>query len=301
MPLRQKGRSLPTVVRISTSYVTPAGYDALFAAYDAALAAIRDDGIVLFEFDGCTFLNQHAVAFLGGLVRHLQHQGCTVKFKLSSLETPVRNNLRKNGFLRSLGFDDRAGGNNTIPFRSDAMQNEYGFLRYLSDEWLGRGWVDVSDALKDAICSAVLEVYANAFEHGHSAVGVFSCGQFYPIKQEIALAFVDFGIGIPRSVSVVPEAAALTDSGRIAWALERGNTSKKGNRGVGLDILRSFVQVNNGRMDIVSHTGHVRLTRAGLTAPSRNRHFPGTVINITLKADEKRYAFKSEIAAQSIF
>jgi hypothetical protein len=281
--------------------VTLPGYDALCAAHDTALKALHEDGIVIFAFDGCTFLNQHAVAFLGGLVRYLQSRGCTVQFKLSSLETAVRNNLRKNGFLRDLGFDHRAGGNNTIPFRADPTQNERAFLAYLSDDWLGRGWVDVSDALKDAICCAVLEIYANAFEHGHSTVGVFSCGQFYPIKQEIALAFVDFGIGIPQSVSVVPEAAALSDSLRIAWALERGNTSKKGNRGVGLDILRSFVQVNNGKMDIVSHSGFVRLSRSGSYSPPRNHRFPGTIFNITLKVDEKRYAFKSEITTESIF
>ncbi len=70
----------------------------------------------------------------------------------------------KNGFLRDLGFEDRAGGNNTIPYRQDLIRDDAAFLRYVADDWIGRGWVDVSDALKDAIGSAVLEIYINAFE-----------------------------------------------------------------------------------------------------------------------------------------
>jgi hypothetical protein len=40
-------------------------------------AAERDNAIEL-DFTGCIFLHQHAVAFLGGLIRTLQRRGCTV-------------------------------------------------------------------------------------------------------------------------------------------------------------------------------------------------------------------------------
>jgi hypothetical protein len=292
---------MPVSVRVPTTFDNHQAYDRLFEVYHTAMLALDRDRGVLLDFTGCTFLHQHAVAFLGGLIRHLQLLGCGVQVSLDSLEAPVRSNLRKNGFLKALGFEQRTGGNNAIPYREDFQRADGAFLGYLREEWLGRGWVAVSDRVADAISTAVWEIYTNAFEHGHSPAGVFSCGQFYPRKEEIALAFVDFGVGIPGSVRTVPQAAELDDRGAIAWALARGNTSKPGNRGVGLDILRAFVELNKGRMDVVSHRGHVRISTGGQARLTRNLGFPGTVFNITLKANEKRYFFQSEIDADSIF
>lgn len=292
---------MPTHVIVPTTFDTHPTYDALFQLYHRATQAIDGDQIVQMDFTGCCFLHQNAVAFLGGLIRRLQMDRCVVRVSLRTMQPSVRSNLRKNGFLRAFGFEQHVGGNNTIPFREDQYRDDVSFLEYLREDWLGRGWVDVSDGVKDAIATAVWEIYTNGFEHGHSRVGVFSCGQFYPNKKEIALAFVDYGVGIPGSVRTVQSASALSDSGAISWALARGNTSKPGNRGVGLDVLRAFIQLNRGRMDIVSHKGHIRISNAGETTLQRNHRFPGTVFNITLKADEKRYVFKGEVDHENIF
>jgi hypothetical protein len=119
--------------------------------------------------------------------------------------------------------------------------------------------------------------------------------------QRISLACVDFGIGIPVTVRSVQEVSTLDDGEAIEWALLGGNTSKPGNRGMGLDILRSFVQVNGGAMDLLSHRGHVRITEKGQVRLKRNLGFPGTVLNLTFNADERYYAFKGEIQSADIF
>lgn len=292
---------MPTVVQVGTTFDSPSTYDRLFEAYDEAISAIRDDKVLVLDFDGCTFLHQTAVAFLGGLIREVQRYDCLVQVRLGTLLPAVRSNLRKNGFLQAFGFETRAGGNNTIPFRQDVVKRDDALVRYVQEEWLGRGWVDVSDRVKNAIATAVWEIYSNAFEHGASETGVFSCGQFYPNKREIALCIVDFGVGIPASVRTVAQAAHLDDAGAIDWAVARGNTSKPGNRGVGLDILREFIQINKGRMDMLSHRGHVNVTSRGQMRSVRNHHFPGTIVNITLKADEQRYVFQDELDAENIF
>jgi anti-sigma regulatory factor (Ser/Thr protein kinase) len=288
-------------LRVPTSNSDPRTYEQFFKLYGDAMAAADVEKAIELDFTGCIFLHQHAVAILGGAIRMLQHRGCHVSARLGTVNATVRQNLNKNGFMKAMGLEQVAGGRNTIPFREDIARDDAAYLGYLRDAWLGRGWVNVTDKVADAIANAVWETYTNAFEHGHSSVGVFSCGQFYPTNKEIALAFVDFGIGIPRSVRTVPEAAALEDGDAIAWALARGNTSKPGNRGVGLDILRSFVELNRGYMDVVSHRGHVRISDRGARTLRRNYGFPGTVFNITFKADERRYAFKSEIDAEGIF
>jgi hypothetical protein len=71
---------------------------------------------------------------------------------------------------------------------------------YLKTKWLGCGWIHVSPSLQDAIVGRVWEIYANAFEHAQSSIGVFSCGQHYPKMKELKLTVVDFGVGIPSNV-----------------------------------------------------------------------------------------------------
>jgi len=288
-------------LRVPTSNHDPRTYERFFKLYADAMAAADRDSAIELDFTGCIFLHQHAVAFLGGLIRTLQDRGCTIGARLKSINPTVQQNLKKNGFMKAMGLQQVAGGRNTIPFREDAARDDTSYLGYLRDAWLGRGWVNVTDRVADAIANAVWETYTNAFEHGQSKVGVFSCGQFYPTNKEIALAFVDFGMGIPSSVRTVTEASGLGDGEAIDWAFARGNTSKPGNRGVGLDILRSFVELNRGYMDVVSHRGHLRISETGAQTLIRNHGFPGTVFNITFKADERRYGFKSEIDAEGIF
>jgi anti-sigma regulatory factor (Ser/Thr protein kinase) len=292
---------MAALVRVPTSHRDARTYEKFFKLYDVAMSAARDHSDIDLDFTDCIFLHPHAVALLGGVIRVLQARKCTVRAKLDTMSGAVHDNLKKNGFMRAMGLQKVAGGRHTIPFRQDRVRNDISYLAYLRDEWLGRGWVNATEKLTDAIANAVWEAYTNAFEHGHSSVGVFSCGQFYPTNREIALAFVDFGIGIPGTVRTVRRAAHLDDGDAIAWALDRGNTSKQGNRGVGLDILRSFVELNRGRMDVVSHAGHVHISETGAKRLKRNHGFPGTVFNITFKADERRYAFESEIDPEGIF
>ena len=292
---------LPIHVSIPTTWNHPNTYDKLVAISEQADTAVRNDGLVSLDFSTCTFLHHHAVAFLGGLIRRLQQQGCTVSIDIEQMNTQVRMNLRKNGFLSAFGFDNAVGQSNAIVFREDPFQDAGSYIAYLRDSWLGRGWVDVSERVKDVVSSAFWEIYANAFEHGQSACGVFTCGQFYPVKHEISLSMVDLGIGIPASVRTVKKVQHLDDARAIEWAMGLGNTSKEGNRGLGLDIMENFVALNGGRMDVVSLSGHLVVNNNGKTVMNRRSSFLGTVFNVTLIADNKRYIMGNEIEDEKLF
>jgi hypothetical protein len=73
-------------------------------------------------------------------------------------------------------------------------------IHYLKMKWIGRGWVQVSPLLRDVIVGTVWEVYANAFEHSQSEIGVLSCGQHYPKLDLLKLTVLDFSVGIPFNV-----------------------------------------------------------------------------------------------------
>src|SRR5438094_3431457 len=130
--------------------------------------------------------------------------------------------------------------------------------------WLGRGWVNVSHRLRDAIVGNMAEVYLNAFEHARSPVGVFTCGQHFPGKQELNLTIVDFGVGIPSNVRLFkanefrPE--QLPAAKCMEWAFQSGTSTRsetpgQGPCGLGLDLLRAFVQQNGGRLEMFINAG----------------------------------------------
>jgi anti-sigma regulatory factor (Ser/Thr protein kinase) len=279
------------VLGVKTTSRGVTAYDKLFALHEGTLAAIEKGEDVVFDFSECGFFHQHGVAFLAGLTRLLQAAGRTVYVK--GLKGDVRKNLGKNGFLHKLLGENPVSVGNAIPFRQD--NNADGLMAYLREDWLGRGWVHVSNKVQDAIATAVWEIYSNAFEHGASSVGVFTCGQHYPQMHVISLTVVDFGAGIPGTVRTVRGMEALSDENAIIWALQPGTTSKQGNRGVGLNLFWDFVKLNGGSVDLLSHHGIVRIAGGKIEAKRSKRRCPGTLLNITLKTDERLYVFADEI------
>ncbi len=63
-----------------------------------------------------------------------------------------------------------------------------------------------------------MEIYANAFEHGRTDIGVFSCGQHYPKLGELKLTVIDFGVGIPRNVRDFLKNSNLPADEALKWA-----------------------------------------------------------------------------------
>jgi signal transduction histidine kinase len=257
---------------------------------------------VALDFSRCRFLRQNAVAFLGGFARLRSAEGQTVRFKWETLESGISANLAQNGFVASFGGAASPWSGNSIPYLEHRVQDADRFVEYLTRRWLGRGWVGVSDRLASAIVGKVTEAYMNAFEHSHSPVGVFCCGQHFPRVRLLNISIVDFGIGIPASVRRFKAAefnrALLPASLCLEWAFQPGTSTKPGmGRGLGLDLIRDFIAKNGGSLDIYSNEGVATLRAHGmLFSDFRTVSLDGTLINISLKCDEKYYCFASELS-----
>jgi hypothetical protein len=124
---------------------TAGDFDELFRLWDRLTTGCTD---VCFDLTWCKFLRQNAVAFLGGLARLVEYRGGKVSFNWDIRDSAVAMNLAQNGFKAAF----RAGGHpwagNSIPYREDTRQDAHGFQHYLSELWLGRGWVKVSAPLR---------------------------------------------------------------------------------------------------------------------------------------------------------
>lgn len=273
-------------------------FDCLFQLWNQ----VNDDRLnITFTFERCKFLRQNAVAFLGGLARLIEGRGGKVTFDWNSLQGTIKTNLSKNGFMHAFNGGYQPWIGNSIPYREDYDQTHV--PNYLTEDWLGRGWITISPDLTTDIVSTVAEIYANAFEHGQSAIGVFSCGQYYPKLKELKLTTIDFGVGIPSNIRFYNQKDNLSASEALGWAFSRGNTTKKENvsRGLGLDLLSEFVIINKGTLEIFSHDGYVLVDTKQKRFEDRRQFFEGTLVNITLKCDESCYTSTSQSDDESPF
>lgn len=290
-----------TVIRIPTLNDNPADFIKLFEIYDQSNCNFKN---VCFDFTGCHFLRPNAVAFLGGLARLIEYKGGWVKFSWDTLRnSAVMTNLCQNGFAGN--FDHLSSGwdGNSIPYRENKTLNMNEIMDYLTYNWIGKGWLHVSARLRDAIAGRMWEIYNNAFEHSGTGIGVYSCGQYYRRQNDLVLSVADFGKGIPFNVRAFLSqhvdtnlVSKISGAACLKWAFQRGNSTCLGGvaRGLGLDLLKEFVRVNQGKLEVYSNDGYAIADKDGERYENCNTSFEGTVVHITLRCDEKLYRFRDE-------
>jgi anti-anti-sigma regulatory factor len=250
---------------------------------------------VVFDFATCDFFRQSGVAFIGGLVRWARSQGKQVTLTNLNNEHVARN-LRKNGFMEAFGLPAEALSRTAVPYREDRHKAAEDYLIYLNERWLHSERIHLSQKLRQAILSTVIEAYINVFDHAYSSVGAFTCGQFYSKPKEIMLTLVDFGIGIPATVRRHLRQPSLGVQEALRWVFQEGNSTKAQRmaRGNGLKILKSFVSLNQGRLEIYSEDGYARIDQTDEHYTTHAASFTGTVVQIALKSDERYYQLVDE-------
>jgi len=113
----------------------------------------------------------------------------------------------------------------------------------------------------------------------------------------------DLGIGIRQNVNEYT-GQTLTAEQAINWAMEGNNTTKVGQipGGLGLKLLREFIIMNQGRIQIVSDKGYWELSGGKASTRSFLNPFPGTTVNIEINtADTNSYCLSSEIRPEDVF
>lgn len=290
---------------IPTLNDTPTDFDKLFELGNMVLANPRN---VVFNFSNCQFLRPNAVAFLGGMARLIESKGRTVRFDFNTAPDKVLTILRQNDFAHCFGHQGFSGPGRSVPYREDRTDLNHqkdlkdDIINYLSNEWLGRGWVHISPRLRNAIVGVVWEIYDNAFEHANSSIGLYSCGQHFPRLRILQLSVADFGIGIPENVRRYFH-VSLPSSHCLRWAFQEGASTKTQGttRGLGLKLLKDFVNLNHGRLEIYSQDGYALIRDRKERFHNIKNSLQGTIVNITLRCDESYYRFADETSVGPLF
>jgi hypothetical protein len=90
----------------------------------------------------------------------------------------------------------------------------------------------------------------------------------------------------------------------ISWATEERNTTKSGSvpGGLGLKLLREFIDLNGGSIQIVSDAGYWRREGQKTTTARMLHRFPGTVVSLEINTnDTNSYALAYELSPADIF
>ncbi|WP_152226418.1 ATP-binding protein [Pseudomonas sp. SCB32] len=277
-------------------------YWQLRSIWQAVANAPRDHEIH-FDFLKCDFLRPNAVVILGGMARILQSGGRRVCFLSNTMRAGVQANLVQNGFAHAMGASIAPWRGNAIPYQEFAAPDKERIVSSLREHWLGRGWISVSELLADAILGQIWELFSNAFEHSRSTVGVICCGQHFPNRRELLLSIADFGVGIPANVGAYLGGQPCAGDVAMRHAFSRGFTTTNGSvpRGMGLDLVKEFVQKANGCLEIFSHQGHARIDVRGEKYDNIAPIFHGTLVQIRLCCDDKFYLLSNELNEQPFF
>lgn len=276
-----------------------AGFEALVRLYAQAKDCLFDD--IDIELTG--WFDADMCAALGAILYRLGENLNTVR--LQNINPKVVAILSKNGFLSHYGREripDQWG--TTIPYQRFDVKDDRYFAGYIETELMRRSEIpSMSVGLLKKFRESIFEIFSNAVLHSRTEQGIFSCGQFFPKRHQLDFSVADLGVGICQNVKenagldLVPEEA-------IAWATEGRNTTKRGQipGGLGLKLLGEFIDLNGGRIQIVSDAGYWRRENRKTVTARLSQPFPGTVVSVEINtADTQTYALTSELSEDDIF
>lgn len=240
---------------------------------------------------------------LGALLDLLINQVNNIRF--DHIDEPIEIILKKNDFLSYYGKERISDTKHTtIKYQKLKPSDGKYFKSYLVGELLGRNELPLmSKQAKEKIGEAIYEIFANAQIHSKTDF-IYTCGQFYPTKNMIEFTIVDTGIGFKQNINNRFH-VNLSDTQAIRWALKDRHTTKENiSGGIGLSILREFIGMNKGLMQIVSDKGFYELNgdNGRESFQEFEGSFPGSIVNLMFKTDDpNNYSLKSEIDINNIF
>ncbi len=221
------------------------------------------------------------------------------------LSPKIEEILLKNDFLTYFGKQRAVDVNNTtIKYQKLKLTDGKYFKNYVIEELI-EGYItdlpQMSQGVKEKMVEAIYEIFVNAQIHSETKF-IYTCGQFFPNKNKIEFTIVDTGMGFREKINR-RFGSNLSATQTIKWAVEEKRTTKEDiSGGLGLAILKEFITVNKGKMQIVSNDGFYQFDEDGEFLKLFKGEFPGTIINLQFKTDDpNNYLLKSEIDINDIF
>ncbi|MCX6580635.1 MAG: ATP-binding protein [Candidatus Aminicenantes bacterium] len=248
------------------------------------------------SFGNVDFIAANTCSIIGAIFQKLQNSFNGIR--LFHINDEVKKTLQRNGFLSFLGFPRLPDYyHTTIQYMKLFPNHSRFFSEYIREELMGKSEIPgMSDRLKKKITEGIYEIFINAAMHSNTKEGIFTCGQFFKTKHKIEFTITDLGIGMRNPISQYLR-TSISAVDAIEWAMQEGNSTKPNDSGgLGLAILKHFITLNKGRIQVISNNGFWELSAAGIDKRTFSSEFPGTAVNICIKTDDPmQYVLTDEI------
>lgn len=266
--------------------------------------AFSEKKLICLDFSKCHFISAEGAAVLSGIKFIRDKRGYKTKIDNDTVNEPVRIVLERWGFLGL--FESTSSGpktvipiGTTIPIYKQEKLEVGDIVNYIDQNILDRTEMPkMSESLRKEIRRAFFEVFGNIFTHSNSVIGGLVCGQVFPNDKKIQIVFYDTGIGIAKNVCKL-ESFLGSDEKAIEWALRRGTStlaSESVSRGLGLYLLRKFLEVNEGDFRIYSNLGSVKEIAGKQHLQKLEYPIEGTLIDLRINIrNDIKYILTSEV------
>lgn len=192
-----------------------------------------------------------------------------------------------------------------IEFQKFSLNDTGVFLKYVNDRLLSfQDFPNISLELKKKILKSLWEIYNNAHLHGRCDY-VYSCGNYEKDSMRLFFTISDMGITIRKNVNnYFSSGSNISGKDAISWAVQSGNTTRNGNipGGLGLGLIRDFLFLNQGSLQIISSNGFWQEKNGIIFAAGFKNRFLGTIVTLEFNLnDKKSYVLSSEINPKNVF
>lgn len=274
------------------------GFDFLSSLYGNLKKCGKD---IYVDFGQMTDIDGNLASVLGAVFNKLLSEGHSVSL-IKPRKTSVKRSLGRIKFLEAWNVETEVLEKEYyIPYKEFKANDNDVFKKYIKEQLIDKQRFPLhTEMVEKKIIESVYEVYANAITHSNSN-SVVCCGEYEELPKILHFTIVDCGTTIPNNVN-----AYLKDSGKdlldacdsIKWAFVDGNTTKPKEQepgGLGLGILKEFISLNNGSLDLISGKGYVSLIGSDMRSKELIDTFPGTIINMNINFDDSAiYSLESE-------
>ncbi|WP_124949634.1 ATP-binding protein [Sulfuriferula thiophila] len=285
---------MTTLRNIHSTYTD---YEQIAQFYDEHKDALFDD----IPLSLSQWFDANMAAPLGAVLDLLEGNLNDIVF--NHIDSSIKSILQKNGFLSHFGFAQQVDVHGTtIQYQKMKPTDGRYFREYVAAQFLHRHELpNMSDGLRKKMTEAMLELFVNAQIHSETK-HIYTCGQFFPARHTIVFSIVDIGIGFAEQFRRrFSKKISAVDA--IRWAVEDRHTTKLNiPGGIGLALLREFVSLNNGLLQIVSHDGFYQYDRTGEKVHTLNKPFPGSIVSVLFRTNDRRnYSLLGEDDVSDLF
>lgn len=275
------------------------GYEFLSELYDSMCKTQSED--IYVDFTRCKEFDANLSAVMGAFLDKLTEDGHNIFLK-SPKSPGVKRALSRNKFFRAFDietkYEDRE---NYIEYRRFGVSDTQAFKEYIDVELIRKErFPSCSDKAKLKIIESIYEIFANAVSHS-GCNQVYCCGEVHTRKGRTMLdiTFVNLGRSVVENVNNYLKSkgkAPMNSCKTLEWAFIEGNTTKQVPGGLGLAILKQFISMNEGTIQMISGDAMLEINGNVSTDTNLDKWFPGTIVTVEFNCDDdKTYMMTDEV------